>query len=78
MDILNIEITSKKVRGNNVDFSTSKIALIEVRGNNVDFKTIEITSKKVRGNNADFSLSSTFGRNINVESAWIRRGVLLG
>ena len=50
-----MEITSKRVRGNNVDFITSKIAPIKVRGNNVDFSTIKITSKTVRGNNVDFS-----------------------
>ena len=55
MDFPAIEITSKKVRGNNVDFLSSKIALIKVRGNNVYFSTIEITSKRVRGNNVDFS-----------------------
>ena len=37
---------SKKVIGNNVDFSASEIAPKKVRGNNVDFSTIEITSKK--------------------------------
>ena len=45
MHILNIEITSKKVRGNNVEFSISEVTPIKVRANNVDFSTIEFTSK---------------------------------
>ena len=36
----------KKVRGNNVDHSTSVITSTKVRGNNEDFSTIEIMSKK--------------------------------
>ena len=55
MYILTRQITSKKVRGNNVDFSTIEVTSERVRGNNVDFSTIEITSKKVRGNDVDFS-----------------------
>ena len=55
MHISTIEITSKKVRGNHVDFSTSEITSKKVRGNHVDFSTIEITSKKVRGNHVNFS-----------------------
>ena len=51
MDISTRKITSKKVRGNNVDFSAIEIKSKKVRGNNVDFLTIEITSVKVRGNN---------------------------
>ena len=39
MHISAIEITSKIVRGNNVDFSTIKIASQRVRGNNVDFSS---------------------------------------
>ena len=54
MHISNIEITSKKVRGNNVDFSTSKITPIKVRGDKVFFSTIEIRSKRVRENNVNF------------------------
>ena len=56
MYILTRQITSKKVRGNNVDFSTIEVTSERVRGNNVDFSTIEITSKKVRGNDVDFSI----------------------
>ena len=131
VDISTIDIISKKVHGNNMDFLTSKITPIKVRpnnvdflamkitskkicGNNLDFPTSEITSKKVRGNNVDFfdqqnyiekSLwkqrcffdqrnyikkylemtwnfveicSSTYWRNIDVESTWIRRGMPIG
>ena len=54
MDFSTIEITSKKVRGNNVDFLTIEITSKNVRGNNVDFSAIEIAFKKVRENNMDF------------------------
>ena len=57
MYISNRQITSKKVRGNNNDFSTIEITPIKVSGSNVDFSTIEITSKKVGGNHVDFSTS---------------------
>ena len=91
------EITSKKVRGNNADFSTIEITSKKVRGNNVDFSTIEILLKEVRGNDMDFSISeitskkylemtwkfveicsSTYPRNIHVESTSIRCGVPVG
>ena len=80
MDFSTIETTSKKVRGNHVDFSTSEITSEKVRGNHVDFSTSEITSKKY----AEMTrktveiCSSTYRRNIHVESAWIRRGVPVG
>ena len=45
------EITSKKVRGNNVGFSTIEITLKKVRENNMNFSTSEIMSKKVRVRN---------------------------
>ena len=48
MDILTKEITSKNVRGSNVDFSTIEITSKKVCRNNMDFSTIEITSEKVR------------------------------
>ena len=57
MDFLTIEVTSKKVRGNNLDFSTIETTLKKVCGNNVDFLISAITSKKVRGNDVDFSIS---------------------
>ena len=94
MDISTIEITSKKVRGNDGDFSNSKITPKKVRGNNVDFSTSEIASKKVLGNDVDFSIgeiaskkylemtwkfvkiwSSTYRRNIDVDSTWCARWV---
>ena len=80
VDFSTIEITSKKVRGNNVNFSTSEITSKKVRGNHVDFSTIEITSKKYAEMTWKFVeiLSSTYRRNIHVESTWIRRGVPVG
>ena len=36
------EITPRKVRGNNVDFSTIEITSKKVRGNDVDFLISEI------------------------------------
>ena len=97
VDFSTIEITLTKERGNNVDFSTIEITSKKTHGNNVHFSTIEITLKKARGNQADFSISevtskeyaemtwkfvniwsSTYRRNIHVESTWIRHGVLVG
>ena len=46
MDFLTIEITPKKVRGNNIDFSVIEITSKKVRGSNVDVLIIKITSKK--------------------------------
>ena len=80
MHISTNEITPMKVHGNHVDFSTIKITSKKVRGNHVDFSTSEITSKKY----AEMTWktveiwSSTYRRNIHVESAWIRRGVPFG
>ena len=80
MDFSTIEITSKKVRRNNVDFLTIDITSKKVRGNHVDFSTSEITSKKYA--EMMWKLveiwSSTYQRNIHVESMWIRRGVPVG
>ena len=80
MNISTKEITSKKVRGSKVDFSTIEITSKKVRGNNVDFSTIEITSKKYAGMTWKFVeiWSSTYRRNIHVESTSIRRGVPVG
>ena len=64
MDISTREITSKKVRRNNVDYSTIEIISKKFRGNNVVFSTIEITSKKVRGNNLDFLTSKTTSKKV--------------
>ena len=52
-------MTSKKVRGNNVDFFTIEFTSRKGCGNNADFSIIETTSKKVRGNNVDFSNNKT-------------------
>ena len=59
----------KKVRRNNVDFSTSEITSKKVSRNNVDFSTSEITSKKVRGNDVDFMISKIKSRKY-VEMTW--------
>ena len=65
MYILTTQITSKKVRGNNVDFSTIEVTSERVRGNNVDFSTIEITwTKKVRGNNVDILTSEITSKKV--------------
>ena len=80
MDFLAIEITSKKVREINVDFLISEITSKKVRGNDVDFSISEITSKKYVEMTWRFVeiCSSTYRRNIDVESTWIRRGVPVG
>ena len=80
MHISTIEITSKKVRGNNVDFSTSEITPKKVRGSDVDFPTIKITSKKYAEMTWKFVQiwSLTYRRNIHVESMSIRRAVPVG
>ena len=49
MDISAKEITSKKVRGNKVEFSTIEIRSKKVRGSDVDFSTIERSTWKRRG-----------------------------
>ena len=64
-----IEITLKKVRGNNADFLNIEITLKKVRGNNVDFSTIEIKLKKVPGNDMDFSISEITSKKY-MEMAW--------
>ena len=80
VDFSTIEITSKKVRGSNVDFSTIEITSKKRRGNHVDFSTSETTSKKYAEMTWKFVeiWSSTYRRNIHVESTWIRRGVPVG
>ena len=65
-----IEISSKKVRANKLDFSTIKITSKKVRRNNVDFSTIEITSKKVRGSYVDFLTREIIPKKY-VETTWI-------
>ena len=80
MDFSTSEIISKRVRGNYVDFATIEITSKKVRGNHVDFSTSEITSKKYAAMTWKFVeiWSSTYRRNIHVESMWIRRGVPVG
>ena len=72
-----IEITSKKVRGNNVDFSTIKITWRKVRGSDVNFSISKITLKKYVNITWKFVQiwSSTYQRNIYIESVTIWRGV---
>ena len=69
MDFSTIEITSKKVCGNNVDFSISKITPKKVRGNNVDFSNSEIALKKICGNDMDFSIGEITPKKY-VEMTW--------
>ena len=69
MNISTREITSKKVRGNNVDFSTIEITSKKVREKNADFSTSKITSKKLRGNDVDFSISEITSKKY-VEMTW--------
>ena len=49
-----IEITAKKVCGNNVEFSTCENTPIKVCGKDLDFSTSKITLKKMHGNGVDF------------------------
>ena len=78
MDFLTIEITPKKVRGNNIDFSVMEITSKKVRGSNVDFLISKITSKKYMELMRKFVeiWSSTYQR--NVEWTSIQRGVPVG
>ena len=80
VDISTKEITSKKVGGNDVDFSTIEITSKKVRGNDVNFSISESTSKKYVETTWKFVevWSSTYRRNIHVESTSIRRGVPVG
>ena len=80
VDFSTIEITPKKVRRNDVDFWTIEIISKKVRGNDVDFSISEITSKKYMEMTWKFVeiCSSTYRRNIHVESTSIPRGVPVG
>ena len=80
MDISVKEITSKIVCRNKVDFSTIKMTSTKVRGNDVGFSISETTSKKYVKTTWRFVQiwSSTYRRNIHVESTSIRRGVPVG
>ena len=55
---LPIEIRSKKVSGNNTDFSTREYISKKVRGKNVDITTSEIMFIKVRGKYVDLWTSA--------------------
>ena len=85
MNISTKEITSKKVRGNKVEFSTIEIRSKKVRGSDVDFSTIERSTwkrrgffdqrnyiEKVRGNLA-FIVSISYQRRIDVDLTWCAR-----
>ena len=63
MDFSTSEIRSKKVRGNDVDLSISKVT---------SKKYLEMTWKFVE------IWSSTYRCDIDVESTWIQRGVSVG
>ena len=63
MDFSTSEIRSKKVRGNDVDLSISKV---------ISKKHLEMTWKFVE------IWSSTYRCDIDVESTWIQRGVSVG
>ena len=82
-----IKITSKKLRGKNVDFSTHQITRMKIRGNNVVYSTIKITSKKLGGNKVvlltrEITLKKVCGNNMNFstseitskKSIWKQRG----
>ena len=64
------KITSIKVGGKNVDFSTIKYTSKRVRGKNVDSSTINIISKKGCGNNVDFSTIEIAWKKY-LETTWI-------
>ena len=74
------KITSTKVRGSEVDFSTIESTSKKVRGNNVDFSTIEITSKNYVEMTCKFVriCSLTYQHNIHIKSKSIQRRVSLG
>ena len=75
-----VKSDQKKVLGNNVDFSTIIFTLKNVCGNNVDFLISESSSKKYFEITQKFVeiWSSTYRRNIDVESTSIQRGLPIG
>ena len=79
MDFLTIEITSKKVRGKNVDLSTSKITSKKVHVTMWIFQPLKLHGK---GSGSDVeilrNLVLEYQRNIQVESTWNRWGVPIG
>ena len=80
VDFSTSEITPKKVSENNEDFSTNEDTSIKVRGKDVDFSISKTTLKKYVEMTWKFVeiLSSTYRRNIDVESTSIRCGVPFG
>ena len=66
-------MTSKKISGKNVDFSTREITSKKVRGASIskEFSTREITSKNVCKNNMDFLImeirsKKVRGKNVDI------------
>ena len=62
MDFSTIEVTSKKVCGNDVDFSTIEITSEKVRGNDVDSRAAKLHRKntwKRHGNSSKFGIRRT-------------------
>ena len=59
-EFLPIKITTKKVIGNIVDFSTKVITLKKVYVKNVNITTSEIMFKKVCGNYMEFSSAKLY------------------
>ena len=65
-----MEITSKKVPGNKVEFLTVEITSKKVRSNNMDFSNSQkSTPKKVRGDDVDFR-----SLKLHWKSTWNRHG----
>ena len=80
MDYSTSKVISKKVLGNNLNFSPIEITSGKVRGNNVDFLISEITAEKYVEMTLKFVeiWSLMFRRNVGIESTWSRRGVPIG
>ena len=73
MDFSTIEITSKKVHGNNADFSIIEVILKNVPGKNLDFSTIEVTSKNIRETNIDYLISKiTFKKYVEMTYKFVK------
>ena len=60
VEFLPIEITSKKVRGKNVDTTTSEIIFKKIRGNDMDFFDQWNYIEKVRGNDVEIHRNFVF------------------
>ena len=70
MDISFREITSKKVRGKNADFSTIKITLKKYVEATWIFLPAKLHGKKLHENNVDF-LTSDITPKTYMETTWI-------